>query len=179
MMVAERLQGFTAGRLEDFEALFREYQGPVYRWIAVLVRDPAAAEDLTIETFWRIWRARAHFDARREFGAWARRIASNLALNHLRRAPRTVALAVEPRAAEAADPETGQKVRAAFGALPVKLRAVAALALIEERPQAEIAAALGISVSAVKSREFRAVRLLRRKLSEMGLQPCIRKSAST
>lgn len=55
--------------------------------------------------------------------------------------------------------------------MPPKLRAVAVLALIEERPYSEVAEILGISVVAAKSREFRAVRLLRRKLTKLGVEP--------
>jgi DNA-directed RNA polymerase specialized sigma24 family protein len=47
----------------------------------------------------------------------------------------------------------------------------ALLALIEERPYEEIAAALGTSVTAVKSRVFRAVRLMRKKLEKRGIRP--------
>ena len=59
----------------------------------------------------------------------------------------------------------------AFGTLPPKLRAAATLALIEQEPYDEIASALDISVGAVKSRVFRAVHLLRKKLERMGITP--------
>src|ERR1035441_486316 len=74
---------FASGELEAFEILFRQFQGQVYGWIVRIVRNPAAAEDLTVETFWRIHRARSRFDPRRGFGPWARRIATNLAVDHL------------------------------------------------------------------------------------------------
>src|SRR5579864_8740545 len=80
------LEEFAAGDLNAFESLFRQYQGEVYGWIVRIVRDPAAAEDLTIETFWRIHRAHARFDPRRSFGAWARRIGSNVAIDFLKSA---------------------------------------------------------------------------------------------
>ena len=67
-----RLEAFVAGDQAAFESLFREHQREVYRWIVRIVRDPAAADDLTIETFWRIYRSRARFDPsrhpRRGFG---------------------------------------------------------------------------------------------------------------
>ena len=85
-MDAAALQAFVSGDQAAFEALFREHQREVYAWIVRLVRDPAAAEDLTIETFWRIYRSRARFDPSRSFGAWARRIAVNVAIDHLNRA---------------------------------------------------------------------------------------------
>ena len=177
--VESELEQFTRGDIQAFETLFRKYQGEVYGWIVRVVRDPGAAEDLTVETFWRIYRARARFDARRSFGAWARRIATNLALEHLRRrrAEKPLDQDLPPSAASctAPDPAVDAEVRAtvvaAFGELPAKLRAAATLAIIEETPYAEIADALGISINGVKSRVFRAVRLLRRSLEKRGVRP--------
>jgi len=161
--------------VDGFEALFRDYQSEVYGWIMRIVRDRTAAEDLTVETFWRIWKARSRFDPKREFAPWARRIATNLALGHLRHRPREIALMIDPPAAPVADPavtrDTLMKVERAFRELPPKLQAAATLALIEEQEYAAIADALGISVGGVKSRVFRAVRMLRKKLERAGIQP--------
>ena len=46
---------FAGGDLAAFELLFRQFQPDVYRWLVRLVRDPAAAEELTVEVFWRIF----------------------------------------------------------------------------------------------------------------------------
>ena len=89
----ELLERFAQGDLEAFETLFRQFQHEVYRWIVRIVRDPAAAEDLTVETFWRIYRAHARFRPEGNFGGWARRIATNVALDHLKRSRREVELA--------------------------------------------------------------------------------------
>jgi RNA polymerase sigma factor (sigma-70 family) len=79
------------GDLDAFEALFCWHQSEVYSWIVHIVRDSATAEDLTVETFWRIYRAHARFDPTRSFGPWARRIATNTALDYLKTArPETV-----------------------------------------------------------------------------------------
>ncbi|HUN82497.1 MAG TPA: RNA polymerase sigma factor [Phycisphaerae bacterium] len=177
--VEAELESFTRGDVQAFEALFRQYQGEVYGWIVRIVRDTGVAEDLTIETFWRIYRARARFDPHRPFGAWTRRIATNLALEHLSRRhaemPLDDGLPIRVAAAPAPDPAIGADVRAkvvaAFGELPAKLRAAATLAVIEETPYAEIADALGISINGVKSRVFRAFRLLRRSLAKRGVCP--------
>ena len=91
----ELLKRFRQGDPDAFEALFRQFQAEVYGWIVRIVRDPSAAEDLTVETFWRIHRARGRFDPGASFGAWARRIATNLAIDHLRQARREVALPVD------------------------------------------------------------------------------------
>jgi RNA polymerase sigma-70 factor (ECF subfamily) len=175
------LAQFAAGELDAFEALFRQYQGEVFSWIVRIVRDPAAAEDLTLETFWRIYRAHARFEPERSFGAWARRIASNVAIDYLKTAcsrERYVAVSPPP---ETGDPRAGnpaiqnpgiarevrERTQLAFQQLPAKLRVVAALALLEECPHSEIAAALNLSVAAVKSRLFRAIRILRKKLGNL------------
>ncbi|HTA22055.1 MAG TPA: RNA polymerase sigma factor [Terriglobales bacterium] len=166
------LQRFARGDLDAFESLFRQFQGEVYRWIVRIVREHGAAEDLTIETFWRIHRAHARFDPERNFAAWARRIATNTALDYLKVARREVELPEDLpdlRSSALGDPGVRQDVRErvgkAFGELPAKLRVAATLALIEEEPYKEIADALGISVGTVKLRVFRAVRLLRKQLA--------------
>jgi RNA polymerase sigma factor (sigma-70 family) len=170
------LEQFAAGELGAFEALFRQYQGEVYGWIVRIVRDPAAAEDLTVETFWRIYRARARFDANRSFAAWARTIATNAALDYMKQA-RIKETPLDDQPVEAAsgkttDPairrEMRDRIQLAFRQLPAKLRVVATLVLIEECPHAEIADGLAISPAAVKSRLFRAIRLLRKKLGNLG-----------
>jgi DNA-directed RNA polymerase specialized sigma24 family protein len=51
--------------------------------------------------------------------------------------------------------------------LPAKLRVVAALALLEQCPHGEIAETLNISTAAVKSRLFRAIAVLRKKLGNL------------
>ncbi|MGE5802497.1 MAG: RNA polymerase sigma factor [Gemmatimonadota bacterium] len=163
------------GDPDAFEALYREYSARVYAWVLRMVRDRDAAEDITVEAFWRIYKARARFDSGREFWPWARRIATNRALDHLHSQPPEVGLSDElagdepPDAGVRADVLT--QIRAALARLPVHLRAVALLALIEDRPYGEIGEAFGLTENAVKLRVFRAVRLLRKDLASRGITP--------
>ncbi len=171
----ELLERFVAGDLEAFEALFRQHQSEVYRWTVRIVRDTGAAEDLTVETFWRIYRARERFDpAAGSFRAWARRIATNAALDHLRHARKETELSEDypatPRGDPAVSREVRRQLRRAFLELPAKYRLVATLALIEGEPYDQIAEVAGISVALVKVRVFRAVRMLRKKLGSFGLE---------
>lgn len=165
---------FVEGDLDAFESLFRRYEREVYGWTYRIVRRRAEAEELTVETFWQIYRARARFSPARGFGPWARRIATNLALNRLRTLGRYEPLPVEPAAPAPADAgERGDLRRAiaeAFAALSPKLRLVAVLAFVEQVPYGEIAEALGLSLEAVKSRVFRASRKLRRLLEAKGIR---------
>ena len=169
------LRQFCHGDLDAFETLFRQHQSQVYGWIVRIVRDSAAAEDLTIETFWRIYRAHARFDPTRSFEPWARRVATYAALDHLKSVHPEADLPDDLLSPPLPDPciseELRRKTALAFHRLPPKLKIAATLALIEEQPYKEIAEALGISTGAVKLRVFRAVRLLKKELKRQGIEP--------
>lgn len=169
------LQRFAAGDLEAFESLFRQYQREVYGWVLRIVRDPAAAEDATVETFWRFYKARARLDPSGNCGAWLRRVATNVAIDHLRRMRPTEPFSAEPADRPRGDcveqEEIGGAIRKAMQELSPRLRMVVQLRLIEGEPYACIAEALGISADAVKLRMFRATRMLRKRLQELGVKP--------
>ena len=177
--VSDVLNQFRQGDADAFEALFRQHQRAVFGWILRIVRNPSTAEELTVETFWRIYQARVRFDPAQGFEGWARRIATRVALDWLRmrRTESEVSFEVCAEAAAQAvtDPavtaEIRRKTALAFGRLPPKLRIAATLAVIEEQPQKDVASALGISVAAVKVRVFRALRLLRKDLEQQGIKP--------
>ncbi len=173
------LNEFQQGSVDAFEMLFRLHQRSVYGWILRIVRNPATAEDLTVESFWRIYQAHARFEPEMGFEGWARRIATYAALDWLRTTRRKTELGAETCGELAAPAETDPAVSAeirrktalAFERLPPKLRIAAVLAVVEEQPQKDVAAALGISVAAVKLRVFRALRLLRKDLASQGITP--------
>jgi RNA polymerase sigma factor (sigma-70 family) len=173
------LNDFRQGSMDAFETLFRQHQRAVYGWILRIVRNPATADELTVETFWRIYRAHARFDPSRGFEGWARRIATHAALDWMR-STRTehqlsAELQADPAAPAIGDPvviaELRHKTTLAFQRLPPKLRIAAVLAVVEEQPYKEVAEALGISIAAVKLRVFRALRLLRKDLEQQGIRP--------
>ncbi|MGA9586322.1 MAG: sigma-70 family RNA polymerase sigma factor [Terracidiphilus sp.] len=173
------LDRFRQGDVDAFETLFRMHQRSVYGWVLRIVRDPGAAEDVTVEAFWRIHRAHARFDSTREFEPWARRVATHAALDWLRmQKPESSAasemwmnLAAPSTGDAAVAEEIRRKTVEAFARLPARLRVAAVLAVLEDLPQKEVAEALGITVAAVKLRVFRALRLLRKDLQERGITP--------
>jgi RNA polymerase sigma-70 factor (ECF subfamily) len=175
----QHLLAFRQGDVDAFETLFRQHQRAVYGWILRVVRNPSTAEELTVETFWRIYRAHARFEPSRGFEGWARRIATHAALDWMRAVRTenelTSELLIDPAAPAIADPavtaEIRQKTALAFRRLPPKLRIASVLAVIEEQPQKDVAEALGISVAAVKLRVFRALRMLRKDLERQGITP--------
>jgi len=173
------LSKFRHGDVDAFETLFRMHQRAVQGWVLRIVREPSAAEDVTIEAFWRMHQAHARFDPERGFEPWARRIATHAAIDWLRSQKPEFGIAPElwdtVPAPLGADPAISAEIRnktvQALARLPAKLRVAALLAVVEESPYKEIADALGISVGAVKLRVFRALRHLRKDLTRQGITP--------
>ena len=167
------LARFVRGDQEAFESLFRQFEREVFGWILRIVRDRNRAEDALVEAFWRAYRGRARFDSSRSFGAWLRRIATNAALDQLRTArrdPFRSGIDAQAPAGASGSERLRDSIQTAFHRLPPKLHVVAALALIEGLTHAEIAEALDVPIGTVKSRVFRAIRILREELTRLGIR---------
>ena len=67
-----------------FQTLFSRYGETVCHHLVRMVRDRAAADDLTQEVFLRVWNRAGQWNDRGPFQAWLFRIATNLALNYIR-----------------------------------------------------------------------------------------------
>jgi RNA polymerase sigma factor (sigma-70 family) len=153
---------------EAFDALYRSSAADVYAYVATLLRDAGAAEDVTALAFERAFRRRRTFNPRRgSERAWLFGIARNAALDELRRRRRTAALVVDPEdpaaAAAASEPEDERRasVRAALAALDARDRELVSLKFHAGLTNAEIAKVLGTSVSNAGTRLHRAVQRLR------------------
>ena len=83
-LIERVLEGNAQTRARALEALFERYGEMIRRHLARMAGDSAVAQDLLQETFLRVWTRAAQWDGRGSFKAWLYRIATNLALNHLR-----------------------------------------------------------------------------------------------
>jgi len=72
----------------NFESLFHEYWATVNRLLLRMVIDPAEAEDLALETFFRLYKYRPASDEEFNIGGWLHRVAANLALQSIRSSKR-------------------------------------------------------------------------------------------
>jgi len=168
------LAAYRDGDLAAFEALFRRYQGPLYRHLARMLDDRAAAEDVVIETFQRLHVHRAELRAGALVRPWVYTIARNLARNR-RRHGRLVgwlslaAVEHEPRVPgpDGSRDEVERRVAAALGALPAPQREACSLRLLAELSLEEIASVTGASLGTVKSRLFYGQRRLRELLGDL------------
>ncbi len=160
---------------ERFEALYRSSRDDIYAYVLTLLRDRAAAEDVTALAFERAYRRRRSFDRRRgEERAWLFAIARNAALDELRRRRRTAALVVDPEdvdmdAQADADEEDltlrRETVRAALQSLSARERELISLKFNAGLGNAELASVLGVSESNAGTMLHRAVQKLRRAVN--------------
>ena len=161
---------FRAGDEAAFEALFRRWAGPLLRYLERMVRDSATAEELVQEAFLRVHKARDRYQPEARFSTWLYRIATNLALNELRRPRRShrhasvdddgAALQLvtsEPPADEIAHARlVGAHVADALEVLPERQRMALWLAAVEGQSYAEVAETLSTSEKSVKALVHRA-----------------------
>jgi RNA polymerase sigma-70 factor (ECF subfamily) len=152
-----------------FERLYRSSRDDVYAYVAGLLRDPTAAEEVTAAAFERAYRKRNRFDPQRgEPRAWLFGIARNAALDELRRRGRQAELSAEPEDLDSlgADEDEERRERrlavsAALARLQPGERELIALKYFAGLGNAEIAQVLGTSESNAGTRLHRAMTKLR------------------
>jgi len=160
---AERAQD---GDHAAYGELVRRYQARLYRFVLRMVGSPDEALDLAQDAFMRAWQALPEWRPDAKFHTWLFRIASNAALDALRRRRVVEFVPIEEGFdAESAEPdperrmEIAQRVRgleAALQVLPPEQREVVLLREVEDMSYEEIGAVLGIAEGTVKSRLARA-----------------------
>ena len=158
----------TARAVESFEELYRRTFPRVYAYVASLLRDRSAAEEVTAQAFERAYRRRASYrPARGPVEAWLFGIARNAALDELRRRRRQAPVEVDAAGAGAVEePEEDvlrrASVRAALDSLDARERDLIALKFAGGLTNAEIARVLGMSESNAGTRLHRTIEKLRR-----------------
>ena len=144
-------------RHEEFLKRFLATQGDLKAFLASVVRDRAAVEDLFQETSLVLWQKYPDYDPARPFGAWARGIAANKILQDREKA-RRLPLAFSPAAirgileaferARPDRPDAGP-LRDCVGRLPERSRRLLALRYDDALKLGEIARRVGSTLDAV------------------------------
>ena len=187
----------TSGRLSDdvlaaqvargnsaaLEALYDRYSPIALGLILKIVGDPAAAEDVLQETFWRVWKSAGTYQPERgSFTSWLFRIARNLAIDLYRR--RNTRPQVLPGSVEGVsvldqmpDPAMdvveqaqvaleGKQVRSAMSSLSGVQRQVIEMAYFYGMTRQEIAEATGEALGTIHTRARLALQKLREELEK-------------
>jgi RNA polymerase sigma-70 factor, ECF subfamily len=171
-----------AGDPEAFRAVMTRYNQRLFRMARSIMRDDSDAEDVLQEAYVRAFSALGRFREEASLLTWLTRIVINEARGRLRSRRPTVGLemieteddpAVVPFArpapspeADAARAEARRLMEAAIDELPEAFRLVFILRELEECTVEETAERLGLLPETVKTRLFRARKLLRRALEE-------------
>ncbi len=160
---------------ETFAELYERCFTRVYGYVASLLRDRSAAEDVTAQAFERAYRKRSSYrSGRGSTEAWLFGIARNAALDELRRRKRHAPLDSEPEDRTLPGPDEQAElelkrdvVRAALATLDPRERDLVALKFAGGLSNAEIAGVLGTTESNVGTRLHRTVTKLRKACDEL------------
>ncbi|WP_119068947.1 RNA polymerase sigma factor [Rubrobacter indicoceani] len=162
-----------AGDTRSYEELVRRYERLVAKVLYPYAKREISAEDLVQETFLKAYDKLETFNPDYRFKTWLLAIANNLGIDTLRRRKEIVEFNQEVHGASSGGPETDAidaerraGVRVAMEALPETYQVPLMLRYDEEMSYAEIAEVLGLTVSAVKSRLFRARNMVGEILTE-------------
>ena len=160
-----------AGDRTAFNALARRWEAKLVRHAWRLTGDAEAARDIAQDAWGSIARGIRRLDDSAAFPAFAFRIVTRRAADHIRASRRRRALdaavATEPQAPFELDESAGsaRALQRALAALPAEQRAAIALFYQEDLSVAEIAAALGVPAGTVKTRLMAARQKLKAALS--------------
>lgn len=157
--------------MPSWDELVRQHADRVYRLAYRLSGSQHDAEDLTQETFIRVFRSVQNYQPG-TFEGWLHRITTNLFLDMVRRRSRIrmEALPEDYDRVPAADPNPeqiyhdsrlGPDLQAALDSLPPEFRAAVVLCDIEGLSYEEIGATLGVKLGTVRSRIHRGRQALR------------------
>lgn len=173
-------------RRAEFEALVKENLGSLYSAALRMSMNRDDAEDLTQETIVRAYRAFDRFEPGGNFKAWVLRILTNLYIDQHRakaRAPKRVSMetitpagefeaikldaaAIDSTEGEVLESIVDERVRQAIGELPDEYRLALLLCDAEGLTYAEAADALRVPTGTIRSRLFRARKMLAKKLRD-------------
>jgi RNA polymerase sigma factor (sigma-70 family) len=183
---ADIIRRCLAGDERAYRELVQRFQRPVFNVAMRMVRRTEDAEDLTQETFVRMFRALDRYDPERPFSAWLFTIATRLCIDHIRRkrlAPISMFQAGEGAGdeyvIEAEDPglkpdestshaEEEQRTKDLIESLPPHYRIVVLLRHQQDLSYDEIAETLQMPLGTVKARIHRARELMKQRIAKSG-----------
>ncbi len=89
---AQLIAAYLKGDEKAFEILVKRYLKPIYSFIYKNIGNPEAAEDITQETFVKVWKNLKKFKHDKKFSTWIFTIAKNASIDFLRKKKPTVSL---------------------------------------------------------------------------------------
>ncbi|MBH0022444.1 sigma-70 family RNA polymerase sigma factor [Pseudoalteromonas sp. SWXJ133] len=162
---AKLIERVKSGDQGAYTTLYELHIKRVYGLCLRLLADQAHAEDAAQEVFVQVWRKIAQFDGRSQFSTWLYSVASNVAINYLRKQKNWLQKVVIIEHC-GMDEQSANDCKGLNGLdklivrLPERARMVFVLFAIEGYRHEEIAEQLGMAVGSSKSQYHRARQLL-------------------
>ena len=172
MLVAQ----FKSGSQKAFDELMKRYQRKIFGYLLRSVRNYEDAEELTLEVFFKAYRALGAWEPKAKFSTWLYTIASNLSIDYHRAKARQPIFIFEDEETietklvatdissnpekQLEDKERGRLIREAVDELSAKQKAVFMLARYEGMQIKEVAETLGMAEGTVKIHLHRAIKKL-------------------
>ncbi len=159
----------ATGDAPDFESVFHAHYDGIARAIARVVRDPARAEEIAVETFWKFWR-RSGTGQGAHAGGWLYRTAIRMALDDLKKEARRIrrenrhAMRQPDQTPEQAHAATEERDRVRLVLASLDTRQAGLLLLRnQDLSYAEVAAVLGLNPASVGTLISRAQQAFRKE----------------
>ena len=149
---------------DGFSEAFDELFARAFRLCRRMVGDAPTAEDLAAEALARAYARWPKVKGLAHRDAWVLRVASNLAVDTVRRRARR---RVEGAESYQATPDDRLVLKAALRRLPARQREVVVLRHFSDLSEQEVADVLGITVGSVKTHNHRALAALRTQLADL------------
>lgn len=166
------LTSFRNGAEAGFTAVFDEMYPALCYYGHKITNNLTASEDITGESFIKVWNRREDFDSFIALKAYLYKIVRNASLDWIRkeiviakahqRAAPLLDVSEKTRLEQIIIAETYRELHAAINALPAQTRAVIRLTYFKEMKLREVAAELNIPISTVKSLKYRGLTLLKK-----------------
>ena len=169
-----------AGDKEALRFLYLRYSDAVFTHLCRVLGDEHAAEDVTQTLFSRLaMRLQRYRAGEAPLGVWIRRVAHNLAIDHLRAQRLVPRDEIHDAGASCEDvaPERREALREALRTLPEDQREVVVLRLIVGMSASEVGERLGRSEPAVHALQHKGRRQLRNELVRLDAAPTVRQAA--
>jgi len=171
---SELIRRAIAGDTDAFGALYERYMTAIYRYIYFRIGDERVSEDLTGTTFLRVWESLDRFQPDRiSFRSWLYRVAHNLLVDRYRTQKPVSRLDDFTPHDRQPDPEhqlidneESRLLAKAISHIKPDYQEVVSLRFISQLSHVETARIMGRNEGAVRVLQHRALKALKRSLSQ-------------
>lgn len=176
------IAGFQQGSKEAFAAVYNMHYSRLYGFIKKLVDNREEAQDITAETFVKLWKLHANFNTAENIKAFLYITARNACMDYLRYRQRQTAnkqelgyVLIQQEGAittfnEEIKTAVLQQVHNEIENLPTQCKRIFKMAWLEGKKNAAIAEQLAITEQTVRNQKARAVKILRVALANYNME---------